>query len=95
MQENMIEFITKEFNSKLSIYFNAIDNVNFDITNKYNCSLKEELRSHLERRLKKAEDYLALREKLNIPLELSKNTPNTKPIRLKKVKKINLCLCLN
>ncbi len=86
-QENMIEFITKEFNLKLSAYFNTIDNINSDITNKYNSPLKEELRSHLERRLKKAEDYLALREKLNIPLELNKNAPNTKPIRLKKVKK--------
>lgn len=86
-QENMIEFITKEFNSKLSVYFNAIDNVNSDIENNYNSSLKEEIRKHLERRLKKAEDYLALREKLNIPLEINKNAPNTKPIRLKKVKK--------
>ncbi|MFQ8921366.1 MAG: hypothetical protein ACLR60_05690 [Clostridium paraputrificum] len=86
-QENMIEFITKEFNSKLSAYFNAIDNVNYDIENKYNSSLKGEVRRYLERRLKKAEDYLALREKLNIPLELNKNAPNTKPIRLKKVKK--------
>lgn len=86
-QENMIEFITKEFNSKLAAYFNAIDNVNSDIENKYNSYLKEEIRKHLERRIKKAEDYLSLREKLNISLELNKNAPNTKPIRLKKVKK--------
>ena len=83
----MIEFITKEFNSKLSAYFNAIDNVNSDITNKYNSSLKGEVRKHLEIRLQKAENYLSLREKLNIPLELNKNAPNTRPIRLKKVKK--------
>ena len=86
-KENMIEFITKEFNSKLSAYFNAIDNVNSDITNKYNSSLKGEVRKHLEIRLQKAENYLSLREKLNIPLELNKNAPNTRPIRLKKVKK--------
>ena len=86
-KENMIEFITKEFNSKLSAYFNAIDNVNSDITNKYNSSLKGEVRKHLEIRLQKAENYLSLREKLNIPLELNQNAPNTRPIRLKKVKK--------
>ncbi|WP_289127812.1 hypothetical protein [uncultured Clostridium sp.] len=86
-KENMIEFITKEFNSKLSAYFNAIDNVNSDITNKYNSYLKGEVRKHLEIRLQKAENYLSLREKLNIPLELNKNAPNTRPIRLKKVKK--------
>lgn len=85
-QENIMEFITREFNSKLSTYFNTIDNVNSDITNKYNCSLKEELRNHLEKRFKKAENYIALRKKLNIPLEINKNAPNTKPIRLKKVK---------
>ena len=70
-QENMIEFITKEFNSKLTAYFNAIDNVNSDIENKYNSYLKEEIRKHLERRIKKAEDYLSLREKLNISLDLN------------------------
>lgn len=86
-QENMLEFITREFNSKLSNYFNAIDNINSDITNKYNFSLKKELRTHLERRFEKAEKYIALREKLNIPLEINKNAPNIKPIRLKKVKK--------
>lgn len=86
-EENMIEFITKEFNSKLSNYFKMIDNVNSDVKNKYNSFLKEEIRKHLEIRFKKAENYLKLREKLNIPLELNKNAPNTKPLRLKKVKK--------
>lgn len=86
-KENMIEFIAKEFNSKLSTHFKTIDNVNSDITNNYNSSLKSEIRKHLEIRLQKAEDYLTLREKLNIPLELNKNAPNTRPVRLKKVKK--------
>ena len=86
-KENMLEFITNEFNSKLSSYFKAINNVNSDITNQYNSSLKIEIRKHLERRLQKAENYLSLRKKLNIPLELNKNAPNTRPIRLKKVKK--------
>lgn len=86
-QENMIEFITKEFNSKLSTYFNTIDNLNSDINIKYNDSLRAEVRACLEKRLQKAESYLALRENLNIPLELNKNAPNTRPVRLKKVKK--------
>lgn len=86
-EENILEFITKEFNSKLSVYFRTIDKINSDILNNYNSSLKSEIRNHLEKRLKKAEKFIALKEKLNIPLELNKNAPNTRPLRLKKVKK--------
>lgn len=52
-QENMIEFITKEFNSKLSTYFDTIDNLNSDINIKYNDSLRAEVRACLEKRLQK------------------------------------------
>lgn len=86
-EENILEFITKEFTSMLSSYFKTIDNINSDIVNKYNSSLKSEIRGHLEKRLKKAEDFISLKEKLNIPLELNKNAPNRRPIGLKKVKK--------
>lgn len=85
-QENMIEFITKEFNSKFSNYFKIIDYVNNDIRG-FNSTLEATIKKHLEERLKKAEDYLKLREKLNIPLALNNNAPNIKPVRLKKVKK--------
>ncbi|EJT6612796.1 TPA: hypothetical protein ACOTGN_000688 [Clostridium perfringens] len=85
-QEHMIEFITKEFNSKFSNYIKMINNVNSDIKD-YNSSLMSIIQNHLQERLKKAENYLKLREKLNIPLELNKDAPNIKPIRLKKVKK--------
>ena len=63
-----------------------ISNVNVDITN-FNESLESTIIDLLEKRLNKAEDYLKVREKLDIPLELNKNAPNIKPIRLKKVKK--------
>ena len=85
-KENMIEFATREFNSKFSNYFKMIEYVNADICN-YNSSLQEIINTHLQIRLKKAEDYLKLREKLNIPLKLNENSPNIKPVRLKKVKK--------
>ncbi|WP_346961339.1 hypothetical protein [Clostridium sp.] len=85
-KENMIDFITREFNSKFSNYIDMINYVNNDISG-YNSSLNSTIRKHLEERAKKAEDYLKLREKLNIPLELKKNAPNSKPVRLKKVKK--------
>ena len=85
-QENMIEFITREFNSKFSSYFQMINYINNDIHN-FNSTLESTIKKHLEERLKKAEDYLKLREKLNIPLALNNNAPNIKPVRLKKVKK--------
>ncbi|MEG1481785.1 hypothetical protein [Clostridium sp.] len=85
-QENMIEFITKEFNSKFSNYIEMSTYVNNDIRG-FNSTLESTIKKHLEDRLKKADDYLKLREKLNIQLELNKNAPNIKPVRLKKVKK--------
>ena len=92
-QENMIEFVTKEFNSKFSGYFQMIDNVNSDIEDRYNTSLQSQIKIHLEKRFQKTESFIALREKLNIPLKLSNVAPNTKPVRLKKIKK-NKCATL-
>ena len=61
-------------------------NVNSDLSS-FNSALSALINTQLNLSLQKAEDYLTLREKLNIPLELNKNAPNIKPIRLKKIKK--------
>lgn len=86
-QENMLEFISTEFNCALSVYFECIDNINSEIDNGFNLSLRSEIITHLKTRIQKAENFFKLREKLNIPLKLSDVAPNTKPVRLKKVKK--------
>lgn len=85
-RENMMQFITKEFNSHFSSYIEMINYINIDIES-FNSSLRSNIIKYLYKRLEKAEAYLKLREKLNIPLELSDSAPNTKPVRLKKIKK--------
>lgn len=85
-KENLKEFIKTEFSKDFSKYVEMIEYVNSDIS-EYNKSLESTIKTLLENRLKKAKDYINVRKKLDIPLELNSNAPNIKPIRLKKVKK--------
>lgn len=85
-KENLLDFVENKFDSEFKYYIEMINNVNSEVEI-FNNSLGEAIQKLLEARLKKADDYFKVRERLNIPLTKSDNAPNTKPILLKRVKK--------
>lgn len=84
--ENISELVQTKFNQEIKSYFETIERVNEEARN-YNNNLPAKIRQCLSERLQKANDYLQIRERLELPLKLNKNAPNTKPILLKKVRK--------
>lgn len=85
-ESNLSAFVDNMFSSNFKNYITMINYVNNDCSS-YNNSLMNTIKKLLEDRLKKASDFLMVREKLNIPLTQNPNAPNTKPILLRKVKK--------
>lgn len=85
-KENSNDFVEKKFNQEMITYFSTIDTINQEVRN-YNATLPKTIEQYLNQRLQKANDYLQMRERLELPLKLNTNAPNTKPILLKKTKK--------
>lgn len=85
-KENSKEFVETAFKKKMKIYFDTIDRINDEVRS-YNFSLPVTVKECLTKRRQKAEDYLQMRECLELPLNLNANAPNTKPVLLKKAKK--------
>lgn len=84
--ENSNEIVQKGFQQEIDTYFKTIETINQEVR-RYNNGLPNIVKKYLETRLQKANDYLQMRERLELPLKLNSNAPNTKPIVLKKVKK--------
>lgn len=84
--ENSNEIVQKGFQQEINTYFKTIETINQEVRS-YNNGLSNIVKKYLEARLQKANDYLQMRERLELPLKLNVNAPNTKPIVLKKVKK--------
>lgn len=85
-KENSNNFVQKKFNQEMKTYFSTIDTINQEVR-EYNAILPKTIKQYLDQRLQKANDYLQMRERLELPLKLKENAPNTKPILLKKIKK--------
>lgn len=83
---NSNELVLKKFNQEMRTYYETIDRINQEVKN-YNNNLQPIIRQYLNKRLQKANDYLQMRERLELPLKLNPNAPNTRPILLKKAKK--------
>ena len=84
--ENSNEIVQKGFQREIDTYFKTIETINKEVRN-YNNGLRNIVEKYLEARLQKANDYLQMRERLELPLKINANAPNTKPIVLKKAKK--------
>ncbi len=84
--EDSNEYVQQKFNQEIRTYYEMIDRVNQEVQN-YNANLPAMIKQYLVQRLEKANDYLQMRKRLELPLKLNPNAPNTKPIILKKVKK--------
>lgn len=85
-KEDLASFVEKQFGNEFKHYRDTIINVNSD-AHAFNASLKQYIRSCLEKRKSRANDFIAVCEKLNIPMKGSDNAPNTIPIPLKKIPK--------
>ena len=79
-------FIENQFASEFSHYEKMISYVNAEI-NSYNDSVKDKALELLKKRKNKASDFLAISKALQIPMQLSKNAPNIKPIELKRIER--------
>lgn len=84
--ENSNEIVQKSFQREIDTYFKTIETINQEVRS-YNNGLANIVKKCLETRLQKANDYLQMRERLELPLKLNANAPNTKPIVLKKINK--------
>ena len=84
MGETMFEFVQKKFENEFDRYKKMIGYVN-DEVDAYNKNLSVLAMQLLEERKKKADSFSAISAALQIPMTSSKNAPNTKPIRLKRI----------
>lgn len=82
--ENVSEFVQKKFEHEFENYKKMIGYVNAEVDS-YNNSLNDSALRSLKERKEKADSFAILSTALQIPLKLSKNAPNTKPISLKKI----------
>ena len=84
--ENLLEFIEKQFNREFKNYEQMITYVNSDIES-FNAGIRKNAMELLEKRKKKASDFSAISKALQIPMKLSREAPNVKPIELKRVER--------
>ena len=80
------DFIKNKLIQHLKYYIEYINTINNDII-PYNERLPELIKSALDKRKKKADDFIEISKKFNIPITVNPNAPNTKPILLKKAEK--------
>jgi hypothetical protein len=78
------EKVASRFDNQLKNYVEMIIWINEEVE-QFNLSLTNAIRTALENRKKKTDDFILLGEKLSIPLKNNPNAPNTVPIHLKKV----------
>jgi len=77
------DIVEDEFNKNFKEYIEMIKNINDEIIH-FNSTLINCIKENLNARKTKASEFFALAEKLSIPLKISPNAPNIKPIELKK-----------
>ena len=82
--EAMLEYVQKQFENEFENYKTMIGYVNAELTS-YNNSLASSATQLLEKRKKKEDSFSAISAALQIPLTVSKNAPNTKPIPLRRI----------
>lgn len=80
----MADYVQRQFEHEFERYKKMIDYVNTDVLS-YNDNLYSAGLRLLEKRKKKADSFLNISAALQIPLTVSKNAPNTKPIELKRI----------
>ena len=85
--DDINEKVTSDFNHEFNSYKTMIQNINNEII-QFNNSLKNKAKTLLEERRKKASDYIAISEELNIPLNLSNDAPNVAPVPLKRIERL-------
>lgn len=82
--EAMAEYVQNQFEREFESYKKMIGYVNAEVVS-YNNNLTTAALRLLEERKKKADSFSAISTALQIPLTVSKNAPNTKPIQLKRI----------
>lgn len=82
--EAMAEYVQRQFEQEFSNYKTMIDNVNTEVAS-YNKGLNASAMQLLEERKNKADSFSVISAALQIPLTISKNAPNNKPIQLKRI----------
>lgn len=82
--EAMAEYVQQQFESEFRNYRTMIGYVNAEVDS-YNNGLSDSIMRLLEERKKKADSFSAISAALQIPLNVSKTAPNTKPIHLKRI----------
>lgn len=83
-QSDKNQFVMKKFEHEYQSYKKMIQYLNEDIKN-YNNMIKKNATLQLEARKKKAADFVAISQSLNIPMKLNTSSPNLTPIPLQKV----------
>ncbi len=82
--DGMAAFVQKQFENEFSGYIKMITNINSEIES-YNNRLFDSAISLLIARKEKAESFAEISNALQIPLTMSQNAPNAKPIKLIRV----------
>jgi len=82
-KDDLRQFIDSQFSSRFNSYKSTIDSINEDVC-QLNEALPEIIANALVRRKSKVDDFIAMSEKLSIPLTLNPNAPNTTPIPLER-----------
>ena len=83
---NINDHILNCFERTFQSFEQVIKNVNQQVKT-YNDDLHETCTQLLRRRKQKAEDFFFIADALEIPILLSENAPNTKPVQLKRVQR--------
>jgi len=81
---NVNEFVESEFKHEFESYRKMINYVNSEVE-QYNKGIRSNALQLLDTRKKKATDYAALSQSLNIPIKLSTTAPNIAPLPLNHV----------
>ena len=80
-------FIAREFENEFKNYRQMVQYVNTEV-NTYNSSVKTTAEKLLVERKEKASAFSLLSQKLEIPIKLSSNAPNIKPIPLTRINRM-------
>lgn len=82
--EAMNEYVQKQFENEFGNYRSMINFVNAEVAS-YNTNLRTSAMRLLKQRKEMADSLFSISAALQIPLTVSKNAPNTKPIELKRI----------
>jgi len=85
-KKDIKKVVISKFESEFSSYMSMFENINNDIV-PYNNDLPKKIRDLLTTRKEKANEFTMVCEALNIDLKMDENSPNIKPIKLKKVQR--------